>query len=59
MQVAGGEMGITHHHGQGDMPQEIGYGLHTVPVHRQVRCEGMSEIMEPEVNDPGPPAGPQ
>ena len=57
VQVAGGEMGITHHHGEGSMPQEIGYGLHAVPVHRQVRREGMPEIMEPEVDDPGPPTG--
>ena len=46
-------MRVLHDHGQGGMPEEVGYGLHAVTVHRQVRCEGMPQIMEPEVDDAG------
>jgi hypothetical protein len=51
--MAGGKMSVLHDHGQGGMPEEVGYGLHTVTIHRQVRCEGMPQIMEPEIDDAG------
>lgn len=50
-------MGVAQGHGQGLVAQELLHRHQVRPGHDQLGDEGVAGVMQPEVLDPGPPAG--